>query len=109
MDNACCFQALLLRAETREKHPGSDEAAGHLDGEELSLEERAQQAAETANENEADQSLSCVRSQGRNHRGRHNGSFLNMLGTLLLRKYRRRVLQDLHISPGVPSTILLFY
>lgn len=98
------MQALLLRAETREKHPGGDETTGHINGQELSREKRSQQAAEAADENEADEPLPRVRSQGRHHRGRHHGCILDMLGTLFLRQHRRRVLQDLHISPGVPST-----
>lgn len=54
--------ALLLRTETRKKYPCSDEAAGHINGQEFSCEKYTQQTAEAANENEADKSLSRIRS-----------------------------------------------
>ena len=57
-----CFQALLLRTETRKKHPRSNEAAGHLNGQEFSCEKHTQQATKAANKNEANKPLSRVRS-----------------------------------------------
>jgi len=95
----------LLRAETREKYPSSDEAAGHLHGQEFSLEEQSLQATEAADEDEANQPLSCVRPQGRDHCWCNHGRIPGMLGALLLRQYRRSLLQDLHISPSVPGAI----
>lgn len=56
------LQALLLRTETREKYPRSNEAAGHLNGQEFSCEKYTQQTAKAANKNEADKSLSRIRS-----------------------------------------------
>jgi len=52
----------LLRAETREEYPSGDEAAGHLYGQEFSLEEQSLQATEAADEDEANQSLPRFRS-----------------------------------------------
>lgn len=97
----------MLRAETREKYPSSDEAAGHLHGQEFSLEEQSLQATEAADEDEANQPLSCVRPQGRDHCWCNHGRIPGMLGALLLRQYRRSLLQDLHISPSVPGAIFL--
>lgn len=54
------FQALLLRTETRKKHPCSNETAGYLNGQEFSCEKYTQQTTKAANKNEADKSLSCV-------------------------------------------------
>jgi len=96
-------QALLLRAETCEEYPGGDEAAGHLYGQEFSLEEQSLQATEAADEDEANQSLPRFRSQSRDHRRRNHGRVPSMLGALLLRQYRCSLLQDLHIPPSVPG------
>lgn len=95
------FQALLLRAETREEHPSGDEAAGHVDGQEFSLEEQSLQTTEAADEDEADQPLPRVRSQSRDHCRRNHGRIPGVLGALLLRQHCRSLLQDLHISPSV--------
>jgi len=101
----------LLRAETREEHPSGDEAAGHLDGQEFSLEEQSLQTTEAADEDEADQSLPCIRSQGRDHRRRNHGRIPGVLGALLLRQHCCSLLQDLHTSPSVsgddPTSIFL--
>lgn len=93
----------MLRAETREEYPGGDEAAGHLYGQEFSLEEQSLQATEAADEDEANQPLPCIRSQSRDHRWRNHGRIPGVLGALLLRQHRRSLLQDLHIPPSVPG------
>lgn len=101
--NDFLFQALLLRAETCEEYPSGDEAAGHLHGQEFSFEEQSLQATETADEDQANQSLPRFRPQGRDHRRRNHGRIPGMLGTLLLRQHRRSLLQALCISPSVPG------